>query len=568
VALLLCVLCGALWWRAIHVAPYVGDSLERYAAERWYVCWKILFTLSALIALWLALRLKTQAWRQTLTTCVLLVACFVEPMFLIARWWPGTAKTPARCTTPAQTTRFLQQFPPAEQRVYVRANSAAEEMSSRPRFDALDRTAPFGLHNVAGYEPLILERYSRALGNVEFDAINPRPGFAANRALFDSRSHVLDLLNAAYVVAWPDLSVTPAADALIERDGVRFAAAELGLTVAPGQSVTLRGAPGTGDTLALVTSLANSAAVKQATTVARLRVFSADGRIIERELRAGLDTSEWAHERQDVRANVRHALAPVFDSRPGDAANSFAARRYWTRLALGAGVAVSRVEVENVSAAAALALWKATLFDSAARRSVPLTNEPDATTLDAARWQVAADMDGVLVLRNLRALPRAWLVAEAEAVDGEEALRRISGESPKEFDPRRTALLEVRADELPQLSDAGATWGRMAAHVAVYEPGHILIDTDASTPTVLVVSETFYPGWVATVDGQPAPILLTDYLLRGVALDAGRHRVEMRYTAPAARTGALISGATLLLIGGLFIYDRRRGARTERRAGK
>jgi uncharacterized membrane protein YfhO len=103
----------------------------------------------------------------------------------------------------------------------------------------------------------------------------------------------------------------------------------------------------------------------------------------------------------------------------------------------------------------------------------------------------------------------------------------------------------------------------MAAHVSTYEPQHLVIDTDALTPTVLVVSEIFYPGWVATIDGQPARILLTDYLLRGVALSAGRHRVEMRYTAPAARGGALISACTLLLLSGLFVYSRRRSHRVQ-----
>jgi hypothetical protein len=43
-----------------------------------------------------------------------------------------------------------------------------------------------------------------------------------------------------------------------------------------------------------------------------------------------------------------------------------------------------------------------------------------------------------------------------------------------------------------------------------------------------------------------------------VALAAGQHKVEMRYTAPAARTGAIISGCTLLLLCALFIYGRRR----------
>jgi hypothetical protein len=543
------IVLGLCWWRAVRHG----------GAKTSYLGWKLCFTLTTALAVGYGWRVLTPHARGArVATCALLLICFVEPFILIDQWWPGTAKPGARFTTPALTTRWLQQFAPTEQRVYVRANGPEEETSSQPRFDALNRTALFNLHNVAGYEQLLMERYSRALGNVDFDSLSPRPGHAPTRALFEPRSHVLDLLNTTYVVAWPDLAVTPATG-LLERDGVNFAAGDLGLTIAPGQTATLLGANGAGDNLALVTSLANSVIIKQGTTVARLRVFTNDGRTIERGLRAGVDTAEWAHERADVRGAMQHALAPVFDEVPGDATNSFSARRYWTRLMLGAHSSVSRIEIENVAPQAALALWKATLYDATARRSTLLTNEPAAiAALDAARWQVAAEMDGVLILRNLRSCPRAWLVAEAEAVDGEEALRRISGASPREFDPRRTALLEVSPGELPQLPGAGLTWEHMTAHVSTYEPSHLVIDTDALAPTVLVVSEIFYPGWAATVDGQPARILLTDYLLRGVALPPGRHRVEMRYTAPAARGGAIISACTLLLLGGLFVYSRRR----------
>jgi uncharacterized membrane protein YfhO len=70
-----------------------------------------------------------------------------------------------------------------------------------------------------------------------------------------------------------------------------------------------------------------------------------------------------------------------------------------------------------------------------------------------------------------------------------------------------------------------------------------------------------YPGWEATLDGQRTPIYTTDYLLRGVILPAGSHRIEMRYTAPAARTGAWVSLLTLALFVGLSVYTRRKSTK-------
>jgi hypothetical protein len=188
--------------------------------------------------------------------------------------------------------------------------------------------------------------------------------------------------------------------------------------------------------------------------------------------------------------------------------------------------------------------------------------------LDAARWREVYD-DGVAVVwKNSRALPRAWLVSEVEAVDGEEALRRVRGEGAREFDPRRTALLEVKQEELPLLSAAtkGDAAAAGAARVAEYGPNRIVVETEAGSPSVLVVSELFYPGWEATVDGARARIDLADYLLRAVAVPAGRHRVEMRYRAPAARSGALVSGLTVASLIGLSIRSRRASRRVGREA--
>jgi hypothetical protein len=219
---------------------------------------------------------------------------------------------------------------------------------------------------------------------------------------------------------------------------------------------------------------------------------------------------------------------------------------------LGAALAVRSVVISNVSRGATLSIWKASLANAGRQTSTLLTRETRS-----AAWMPVYEYDRVQILRNSRALPRAWLVGEAEAVNDEEALHRIRGESPQAFDPRRTALLEVPPDELPSLP-GGAVSTDSSARIVSYEPARLVIETSAPTATVLVLSEMFHPGWEATVDGRAKRILLTDYLLRGVALEPGQHRVEMTYTAPAARMGALVSAGTLLFLGGLFVYARRR----------
>ncbi|HEX8162703.1 MAG TPA: hypothetical protein VF538_12600 [Pyrinomonadaceae bacterium] len=562
-----CAVAGFLWWDdAMRRAPRPVNGLDMglvpAQTELTYIVWKVVFTSAAIFTLWRAAKSAPQGRaRGALLACVVGLACFVEPYIFCSHFWFPFAKTRAQAEEPSAATRWLQSQTSPADRIYTRVNLFVAGYPAAPALDLPNRTALFRLRNVAGYEQLTQERFSRALGDAGADAVNPRDGVrgAPDATLFDARSRVLDLLNTRHVVAFTDLSTTPARArdvGTVERGGVEFSQADLRRTLKPGETASLAFAPAEGDTLALVTTLADSVEVRDGAAVARVRAYDEQGHFEERELRAGEDTAEWAHERADVRASVRHRLAPAFDSSPGDAARSFDSRRYLALVPLGARMRVARVEVTNVAGRAGLALWKATLYDSARRESTPLAS--GTTDLDAARWRLAYDRDGVWIVENLRALPRAWLVAEVEAVDGEEALRRIRGEGGKGFDPRRTALVEDAPAELPQLP-SGAPPPEAASKVAEYEAARLVVETDAATPALLVVSELFYPGWEATVDGRPERIRLTDYLLRGVAVPAGRHRVELRYRATAARDGAFVSAFTLLLIAGLAVYESRRG---------
>ena len=60
----------------------------------------------------------------------------------------------------------------------------------------------------------------------------------------------------------------------------------------------------------------------------------------------------------------------------------------------------------------------------------------------------------------------------------------------------------------------------------------------------LVLTDAYYPGWIATVDGQPAHIERADILFRAVKVPAGQHRVEFRYQPQSFAIGAVISIGT------------------------
>lgn len=548
---LLSVVIGVLWWRAAQAPPIPDSGNFTRLSQSAYLRWKAVFTVVTFLLLWRVWRLAATRWRTALLMASIALVCLFDPAINVSRWLAGSLFTSARFHIVSPTTRFLQNYPPEQNRVYTRVTlygEYAEEFTLEPRLDSTNLTALFGLQNIAGYEPLVFERYSRALGGVGLDAVSPREGYAPNNDLFAAKSRVLDLLNTTHVVSYANLA--PNIKPNISKDGISFAPSDTGRTVMPGETVTFAGGAVETDTLALVTVLSSSEDLKQGAVVANVRLHINGAPVIERSLRAGVDTAEWAHERPDVRANIQHALAPVFDSLPGDEGNSFTRHRYLARVPLGARVRIEKVGITNVTARAPLSLIKATLHDTASGSSTPLA------LAVSEWWDAVYQKDNALVMHNRRALPRAWLVAEAEAVDGEEALRRIRGESAHAFNPLRTALMEVKPEELPALTGEQLP-PDATARMLEYQPARFVIETNARTATVLVVSEIIYPGWEATIDGAAARIDATNYLLRGVILPAGQHRVEMRYTAPAARNGAIISALTLVGLCGLTVYDWR-----------
>jgi hypothetical protein len=155
------------------------------------------------------------------------------------------------------------------------------------------------------------------------------------------------------------------------------------------------------------------------------------------------------------------------------------------------------------------------------------------------------------VFVNERVLPRAFLALQARCVSDAVAVRLIRARA---LDLRHEALLADCASPPP----AGPFASRRSVEIAVHEPGRVRIVTDADAPALLVLTDTWYPGWRAEVDGAPAPIWRADHAFRAVALPAGRHEVVMRFRPRSVAAGAAISGVALALIVVMLARDRRR----------
>jgi hypothetical protein len=148
------------------------------------------------------------------------------------------------------------------------------------------------------------------------------------------------------------------------------------------------------------------------------------------------------------------------------------------------------------------------------------------------------------VYRNPSALPRAFLVDRQEVVDGgAAALERIASAG---FEPLSAAVTESRIQGLPSGTGGPASAGR--TRIARYEGERVAVDTTAKRPALLVLTDNWYPGWKAKVDGRDVDLQRVDYLLRGVRVPAGAHRVEFRYEPASWRVGWIVSLLALIAI--------------------
>ncbi len=150
-------------------------------------------------------------------------------------------------------------------------------------------------------------------------------------------------------------------------------------------------------------------------------------------------------------------------------------------------------------------------------------------------------------------LPRAYVVFDARAVSSPAEAQRAIGDSA--FDPGRTVVLEMEQTR----SGAG---DRLWLPATIQDQG-TTVTVQALLPAdgYLVLLDTFYPGWHALVDGQPAPILAANLAFRAVPLPAGKHVVEFRYRPASFQLGGAISGFTTLLLaaGLMWVGFRPRG---------
>ena len=175
---------------------------------------------------------------------------------------------------------------------------------------------------------------------------------------------------------------------------------------------------------------------------------------------------------------------------------------------------------------------------------------------EACPWPIAAgrgSTPGLVIATNWTALPRAYVVPTAIEVSGPPS---VILSAFREHNPRLTVVMDrdplANLPAYPREQYKEARWFR--------GPGdRIAVEVETSAPCLLVVADTWMPGWTAWVDGQPAETHRGNLCQRVVALPTpGPHRVEMAFVPPGLVPGAVAAAISAVVWAMLWAVSRGR----------
>lgn len=196
------------------------------------------------------------------------------------------------------------------------------------------------------------------------------------------------------------------------------------------------------------------------------------------------------------------------------------------------------------------------------RQGVPvdpvLTNPPSHALYrrapipyDDMNLRLGFDWRSKRAIENRNPDPRAFLCFAAKPVaNWQEALKaRVSG-----HDPHAIALLEESDGSADQYT-AGESQGK--AQIVHFEPERIVVSVETEAPGILVLSETWFPGWWAEFDETRSPCIPANVWMRAVHVPEGKRTITLVYEPTSLRVGLLISVAAALLAAAMFALTYR-----------
>ena len=161
----------------------------------------------------------------------------------------------------------------------------------------------------------------------------------------------------------------------------------------------------------------------------------------------------------------------------------------------------------------------------------------------AGGYKIVRKSEKANIYENENFLARAFLADKTIVIKDEKKI--LEKMKSKEFEPEKEVILEEVLGS-PSTSSGPLEQHSSSVRILKYEPNYVEIKAETNAPRFLVLSDTYYPGWKASVDEKPGKIYRADYVLRAVYLEPGKHIVKFAYDPFSFKIGAIITSGTLV----------------------
>jgi hypothetical protein len=347
---------------------------------------------------------------------------------------------------------------------------------------------------------------------------------------------ILDLFNVRYVLT--DKVYDVWVDGVYYDLGLR---AILGRTESP--ALVLDDLPRFPSTaLGVVSYLTGAGELEQGTPVAEITLKDGAGHSYAFALRAGEDTAEGEYDRG---LSLRHEQARVVGHWRGNPSGN----DYYALFEWGEATYPQQIVVRYLANEGQLRLRGMTLIDqrTGAHQSLAVSTD--------GRYRLVHSGD-VKIYEKLDVLPRAFIVHEARQIQDDEAI--LAAMEDESFSPDSVVIVSGNVPVVEAASGAADDKVTLLSH----QPERVTVQADLGSQGYLVLSDAYYPGWRALVDGQPAEVLRANLYFRAVYLKQGKHVVEFIYTPGSVRVGLAVTAVTIALLAGVAGWDQLRNGRS------
>lgn len=193
--------------------------------------------------------------------------------------------------------------------------------------------------------------------------------------------------------------------------------------------------------------------------------------------------------------------------------------------------------------------------------STPPINSPDFELVysyepipqDAEEKKEFENSSVIKIYKNKKMLPHAYLISNCKVIRSEIEYKEIL--KSKTFDPEQVLLLDAEPEGYP-CEEKNLIKKQGSVKVDLYESNTVKLSVSSQERQFLFLSDSYYPGWKAYINGEEAKILRANYLFRAILVESGEHKVQFEYDPLSFKLGLAISMTTILICG-VYLFRKK-----------